>query len=144
MFKWSILCFHEHMLVRKRKCVFLTVKTIIIIIEGLSEVESPLVMNQSTTTSTSIDWNCLFPIGYQAPYPGQWPSSVSPGQQNYSDHSTAVNHSQSITSQAMDNSFGSVPMNTSLKRSPLADEHGKIKKKQDHNYCYLGNINTVL
>lgn len=62
--------------------------------------------------------------GYQAPYSGEWPSSLSPGQQNYSDHSSAVNHAQSITSQAMNNSFGPVPTNTSPKRSPSAHGHG--------------------
>lgn len=71
----------------------------------------------------------FFPIGYQAPYSGEWPSSLSPGQQNYSDHSSAVNHAQSITSQAMNNSFGPVPTNTSPKRSPLAHGHGKKKKQ---------------
>ena len=85
-------------------------------------------MNQSITTSTSIDKHSLSPLGYQAPYSGEWPSSLSPGQQNYSDHSSAVNHAQSITSQAMNNSFGPVPTNTSPKRSPSAHGHGKKKK----------------
>ncbi|XP_068702636.1 protein transport protein Sec24A-like [Montipora foliosa] len=54
--------------------------------------------------------------GYQAPHPGHWPTP--PGQQNYSDHSSAVNHAQS---QSLSNSLGLAAMNIPLKRSPLSN-----------------------
>ena len=100
------------------------------IFQGSFEVVE-LLCYESVDNNIHIHWLKLsfFPIGYQAPYSGEWPSSLSPGQQNYSDHSSAVNHAQSITSQAMNNSFGPVPTNTSPKRSPSAHGHGKKKKQ---------------
>ena len=64
-------------------------------------------------------------VGYQAQYPGQWPPSVPPGQQQqFTPNQATVNNAQSLPPQSVSNSLGPSPTSTPPRRSPVNQQPG--------------------